>query len=64
MTKQLTIEGMEKPHVFRAHVWDAGYDLAGNMVFEFHCKRCDYTSEWLIVNSITEAKHGITCQQK
>lgn len=50
------------------HVVDAGQvehgrpeDL-GKPLCRLSCKRCEAESDWLIFNSITEAKRGIPCE--
>jgi len=42
------------------HVIDAGDD-EGGLIAQFECKRCGFASDWLHVDTVTEAKRGLPC---
>lgn len=41
------------------HVSDAGH--ADGLIVTFRCKKCGYESDWLKVDTVTEAKKGLPC---
>jgi hypothetical protein len=43
------------------HVCDAGNGEEGKPLVQFECGKCRFRSEWLIVDTVTEAKRGIPC---
>lgn len=52
-----------KPKIRRRklmHVCDAG---AGEdkPICQFKCSRCDYVSDWMTFDTVTEAKRGLAC---
>lgn len=44
------------PRIKRMHVDDAGQGIA-----QFKCRICGHVSDWLQIESVTEAKRGIPC---
>ncbi len=43
------------------HVYDAGDGGGGKTAAVFKCKTCGYVSDWLTVDTVTEAKRGLPC---
>ncbi len=48
-----------KPRVLM-HVVDAGQE-GGRPVCQMRCARCGLESDWLLFDTVTEAKRGIPC---
>jgi hypothetical protein len=50
-----------KPRVLM-HVSDAGDGGEGNPICVMRCTRCRAETDWLIFDTVTEAKRGIPCE--
>lgn len=63
MARQLEL--LERPPRKRPqklmHVCDAGDGGEGKPVVQMKCIHCDYQSEWLVFDTVTEAKRGLPC---
>jgi len=50
----------QRPRILM-HVIDAGYADRDKTIVKCKCKKCGYVSDWLVVDTITEAKRGLPC---
>lgn len=41
------------------HVCDAGD--ADGIIVQMRCRKCGYQSEWMHIDTVTEAKRGLPC---
>lgn len=46
---------------FVMHVHDAGNAEEGAIIAQFRCKRCGHETDWLVCETLTEARKGIPC---
>lgn len=44
------------------HVCDAG-EAEGKPLVQMECSRCWHRSDWLVFDTVTEAKRGLPCPQ-
>ena len=52
-----------RKNIKRMHVYDAGYDMAGEEIVCMKCRHCGYDSNWIYTEgkTLTEVKRGFPC---